>query len=129
MQIRIVESNPFGTLDSAKLEAFESYLGTTLPDSYRRHLLQHNGGYVDGSTRIGELGSVYGIHDGPESARFLDRAAARGIIPDRLLPIAHDPFGNEICIVLSGPDRGAVCFWDHEGGLEPDTTVTQLAPN
>jgi SMI1 / KNR4 family (SUKH-1)/Ankyrin repeats (3 copies) len=129
MQIRIVESNRFGTLNTAELEAFERRLGATLPDDYRRHLLQHNGGYVDGATRIGELHHVYGVHDGPEWTRFLDRAATRGIIPERLLPIANDPCGNQICVVLSGSDRGAVRFWDHEGGLEPDASVTQLAPD
>lgn len=38
----------------------------------------------------------------------------RGRIPPNLLPIAHDPFGNLICLSVAGQDRGKVYFWDHE---------------
>ena len=120
MKIRIVDSNRFGKLTPAKLNAFEKSLGSTLPEPYRTHLLNHNGGYVDGAKRLGNLHHVYGIHDGPGWARFHDRSQMYGgLVPERLLPIADDPGGNLICIVLSGPDRGALCFWDHEARAIP----------
>jgi cell wall assembly regulator SMI1 len=130
MRIVIQDSNRFGKLAPERLAAFEKSLGTTLPEPYRLHLQAHNGGYVDGAREIYELHHVHGIHDGPEWARFLDRSQMYdGLIPERLLPIADDPGGNHICIVLSGPDRGAVYFWDHERADDPDESITKLAPD
>jgi hypothetical protein len=129
MEIRIVESNRFGKLTPSKLDAFEKSLGSTLPEPYRTHLLEHNGGCVYGAQQLGDLHHVHGIHDGPEWARFHDRSQYAGLVPERLLPIADDPGGNLICIVLSGPDVGAVCFWDHERADDPVASVTPLAPD
>lgn len=36
-------------------------------------------------------------------------------MPDHLIPIAFDPFGNLVCLSIRRNDRGAVYFWDHEG--------------
>lgn len=33
-----------------------------------------------------------------------------------MLPIAHDGSANYVCIVLDGPSRGQIVFFDHEGG-------------
>lgn len=35
-------------------------------------------------------------------------------MPSNMLPIAHDPGGNLICISCAGDDFGRVYFWDHE---------------
>lgn len=130
MRIHIVDSNRFGKLTPAKLKAFEKSLGTALPEPYRTHLLHHNGGYVRGAGDMGVLHHVRGLHDGPDWARFPDRAKAYGgLVPARLLPIADDPGGNLFCIVLSGSDRGAVCFWDHERAGDPAGSVIPLAPD
>jgi hypothetical protein len=129
MEIRIVESNCFGKLTPAKLEAFEKSLDTALPEPYRTHLLEHNGGYVYGARKLGELHGVFGIHDGPEWAQLHDPSKYAGLVPKNLLPIADDPGGNLICIVLSGVIRGAICFWDHERGNDPVGSVSALAPD
>ncbi len=131
MKIQIAESNRFGRLTLAKLTAFERSLGTKLPEAYRKHLLEHNGGYVDGSRRLMILHHIHGIHDGPDWARFPDGSKNYygGLVPEHLLPIADDPGGNLICIVLIGPDRGAVCFWNHERADNPVESITQLAPD
>lgn len=130
MRIDIQDSNRFGKLAPERLAAFEKSLGTKLPDPYRVHLQAHNGGYVDGAREIYELHHVHGIHDGPEWARFPDsQAIYGGVIPRHLLPIADDPGGNLICLVLSGSNRGAVCFWDHESAGDPDESITELAPD
>ena len=130
MKIKIADANRFGPLSVDRLEAFERSLGTALPAPYRRHLSKHNGGYVDGARRLCLLHHVFGVHDGPAWAQFRDRAKAYGgLVPSRLLPIADDPGGNLICLSLSGPDRGAVYFWDHESGASPEQSLTLLAPN
>ncbi len=46
------------------------------------------------------------------------RGDYQGRIPDDLLWIADDPFGNAICIGIRGRYFGKVYFWDHE--REPD---------
>jgi ankyrin repeat protein len=129
MEIRIVESNRFGELTAAKLKAFEDSLGATLPDGYRTHLLEHNGGHVDGVRRLGDLDQLYGIHDGPTWAQLRDPETYGGMIPEQMLPIGDDPGGNLICVVLSGPERGAICFWDHERGPDSEKSITRLAPD
>jgi SMI1 / KNR4 family (SUKH-1)/Ankyrin repeats (3 copies) len=129
VQVRIIESNQFGKLRIADLESFEQSLGTRLPEPYRLYLLEHNGGHVDGAPQIAE-GGFYGIHGGPEWSRFPDLSQIRsGGFPEHLLPIADDPCGNYTCIVLSGPNRGAVCFWDHECGPNASDGVKLLTRN
>ena len=44
----------------------------------------------------------------------------RGRVPDGLLPIVGDPFGNVLCIKLSPPARGSIDFWDHEREVDED---------
>jgi hypothetical protein len=50
--------------------------------------------------------------------------SSQGRIPKKLFPIANDPFGNLICVSLTGEDCGAVYFWDHEN--EPDDEDTEF---
>ncbi len=130
MRIVIQDSNRFGHLAPERLAAFEKSLGTMLPEPYRVNLQAHNGGYVDGAREIYELHHVHGIHDGPNWARFpVSQAIYGGVVPQHLLPIADDPGGNLICLVLNGSNRGAVCFWDHERARSPDESITELAPD
>lgn len=35
-------------------------------------------------------------------------------VPNNMLPIAREVFGNLILLSVKGPDRGKVYFWDHE---------------
>ncbi len=46
------------------------------------------------------------------------RRAYAGRIPDALVWIHDDPFGNAICLGIAGEHHGRVYFWDHEN--EPD---------
>lgn len=64
----------------------------------------------------------YGIYDG-EVSQFKEELTYEILdckfrledrIPKQLLPIACDPFGNDICLAISGRRRGKVYFWDHE---------------
>jgi hypothetical protein len=109
----------------------ERKLGVALPEQYRRFLLRHNGGSpVPAGFRIKNEGAPYAdsevdaflaVHEG-KIASFEDFFDTYKVeekrMPDRLVPIAYDPFGNVVCISVEGPDRGAVYFWDHEH--EPD---------
>ena len=115
----------------ADLRALERELSVELPDDYRQFLLRCNGGYVGGRlwyrgpTPGGEPADA-GIHHigGFRSESYFSLRSARatydGRIPRELLWIMDDPFGNAICVCVSGPKRGAVYFWDHEREPQPD---------
>lgn len=115
-------SNPHGSLDPARLAAFEVALGVTLPDDYRRFLLAHNGGELvpvelvlpGGSEPFSSLaGPLFGLNAGPSP---LDEVFENcdGEIPAELLAFAEDVGGNLLCIGIRGERRGQIYFWDHE---------------
>ncbi len=127
MHIPIIESNKYGSLTLENLKAFETRLGTRLPESYRRFLLKHNGGRGNGAKGFGYLHHFFGIHQGPNWSRLSHFAELNGIIPNGFLPIATNPCGDEICLCIFGANRGAVYFWNHEAGPEPSASLTKLA--
>ena len=101
-----------------------------LPEGYRAFLLETNGGEPrprgfrrKGSKKYSEVCDYFfGIRNGRDYADleqqldwYKDKDEPR--IPDRLVPIAGDPFGNLICISTAGKDVGKVFFWDHEAEL------------
>lgn len=130
MQIRLIHSNEFGKLQLPDLEAFERSLGTTLPKAYRDYLLAHNGGYVEGTPELAEIHGVYGIHNGPDHLRLQNQAGDHyGEKSNGILPIAYDPVGNQIVLVIRGSAFGAVCFWDHESGENPAEGIIEIAPD
>jgi hypothetical protein len=109
--------------------ALEKFVGAPLPTDYRAFLLTYNGGRVEPSvfsmqncpnSTHGILNWLFGLHGG----EYYDLLAAidtyRDRVPPNLLPIGDDPGGNLICLSLSGSDRGAVYFWDHEDEAEED---------
>lgn len=127
--ITIVEqkSPPVPALE---LAAFESELGVVLPDGYREFLLATNGGYLGGRlwffgpTPAGKAADAGVHHLGGFRKQWHfslteHRDCYDGRIPEGLLWVADDPFGNAICVGLIHPHRGRVYFWDHEA--EPDS--------
>jgi hypothetical protein len=103
----------------------ETSLGSQLPVDYRKFLFACNGGYVGGAlwfkgpTPTGETADAGVHHIGGirrESHFSLQwrRECYEGRIPEGLLWIMDDPFGNAICLGISGSYRDKVYFWDHE---------------
>lgn len=118
-------------ITEADLKQAEAEMNKTLPESYRRFLLQHNGGRpsqkyfpLTGDPRDThgmlewlfpiERGNVYDLVTGN---LFLD-----GRLPDHLVAIGADPGGNQICLSVAGDDLGKVYFWDHEDEVEEGET-------
>ena len=112
-----------------RLSAFERTIGHTLPDDYRQFLVACNGGYVGGAlwfngpTPNGTSADAGVHHIGGFRKEWHfslpeHRECYVGRIPAALVWVMNDPFGNAICVGLSGPHRGQVFFWDHEN--EPD---------
>jgi hypothetical protein len=124
-------------------EAFERAIGDRLPEDYRDFLIRSNGGYVGGKrwfkgpTPEGRSADAGVHHIGGfrhEGCFSLERhrvvyQVTNDWIPRDLIWIMDDPFGNAICLGVSGEYRGRVYFWDHEripakGGREGHADAT-----
>lgn len=119
--IELREAGPPLTQES--LNSFERELGTSLPDPYRRFLLQTNGGRPPAAK---PTVNVAGLPESPTDVHFFfglgdpvkscelrwNQETLRERIPNNRLAIASDSFGNVFCISLAGADRGAMSYWD-----------------
>ncbi len=108
-------------LTPADIEAFEATIGKRLPQTYRDFLLAHNGGRpvpavidIDDCPSGATVVQVLLGLTGPVESETLvwSWQAFQRRIPERLLPIADDPFGNLFCLSLDGVDAGQVVFLD-----------------
>jgi hypothetical protein len=117
-----------------EITRLEAEIGACLPEDYRRFLAECNGGHVGGRLwyrgptpegRSADAG-VHHIGGFREESHFSLEAARECYqgeelrIPQELLWIMDDPFGNAICIGISGPYHGRVYFWDHEEEPDPE---------
>lgn len=113
-------------LTSSQIEKVERIVGLDFPTEYRNHLLKYNGGQCDpnefnflenGKTTSSNVDWFLAIYDG-EYDNLEDYINTYKIeqkrMPSRILPIAHDPGGNLVCISCEGFDVGQIYFWDHE---------------
>ena len=96
-------------------------LGVTLPDQYRRFLLDFNGGTptpdtVDIKDLPGASADVqifFGIGRSVESSDLeWNLATLAERLEEGLLPIASDSGGSVFCLSLQGRGRGAVLYCD-----------------
>jgi cell wall assembly regulator SMI1 len=130
MAVQIWES--LAPLSEEKLCEVENRMGFRLPTAYRSFLLKYNGGKpkpagfrFDKETdryNDSEINFFYGIQENAEYHINFERNCrmSEGRMPSNIIPIASDPFGNRICISISGEDCGHVYFWDHEREADPD---------
>jgi cell wall assembly regulator SMI1 len=120
------------------IQRLENEVGYRLPDDYRRFLAEFNGGEPDPS------GFVFETNDGPSDSavryfltldsnarhytirEFLSRYRDR--IPEGLIPIACDSFGNLVLIDLGAKATGSVYFWDHEKESMEEPTWENISP-
>ena len=117
----VVNSNPRGPADAARLAAFEARIAAALPADYREFLVTHNGGgfvpdeiVLPGAAEPhATVGTVFGLHDGPNG---LEAAFGNvlGEVPAELLAFAEDVGGDLLCIGIRGEHYGRVYYWDHE---------------
>ncbi len=111
-----------------QIEAFERRHGIRLPNDYRHFLSCHNGGRPDKAFRVFTFETKSGsrsdslvdwfsglvVRDNYSLDNDLDTYSGR--IPEGMLPIARDPFGNLILLGVQDSKSG-IWFWDHE--IEP----------
>ena len=126
------------SINNNDIRNIEKLKDCILPTDYKEFLLKYNGGSPNfNAFEIkGEGGDTidyfFGIcHDKQSVMRTYDifdnTKCYKGRIPEKLLPIACDPFGNTICIGIKEKHYGKVYFWDHEneaGARNPfDNTI------
>lgn len=113
-------------IDAFQIEEIEKLIGLKFPVPYKNHLLSHNGGqcipnsfdfYEDGRMSQSSIDWFLAIYDGEfdnlsEYIKTYKLDEKR--MPSHMIPIAHDPGGNLICISCGNSDYGFIYFWDHE---------------
>ncbi|MEZ6138062.1 MAG: SMI1/KNR4 family protein [Pirellulaceae bacterium] len=140
----IVNSRPAGPASESEIAVFETMIGHSLPEDYRRFLLEHNGGSprpdaftfnLFGRDEENIVMCFFPLRDlslGEVDVEQLDELRTWPVhcawndlqhdllhlyekeIEHPLLPIGTDGSGNYFCIVLSGPQMGAMLFHEHE---------------
>jgi hypothetical protein len=91
--------------------AFEKRLGHSLPEDYRRFLLEVNGGYPassHASYAYGAINSLFSLNDTIDANDLLQRHIYNGWLPSLdLLCIGYDD-GAHIHIAITGEHRGEI---------------------
>ncbi len=111
---------------ASEIEEIEKYTLLEFPKQYKDHLLRYNGGQCTPNVfRFDEGGAetssvvdwFLAIYDG-DSDSLKESVDTYKIeekrMPLHMLPIAHDPGGNLICISCGLKDNGFIYFWNHE---------------
>src|SRR5579871_4513725 len=120
MEIRqkLTEEKP----NDLQLDELEKKLGNRLPHFYREFLKDTNGGKAkadkfsftanDGTHDDDRVQYFYALHSGKigNLEQCIDTFTGR--IPEGTLPIACDPFGNQILLRMGDQPDGLVYFWD-----------------
>jgi cell wall assembly regulator SMI1 len=127
-------SEPQAPASEESIQRLERQIGRPLPSGYRDFLRQHDGGPLDLNDKA--VNEVFGLGDDvPDFASMWQKLETyRERVPDWLLLVANDSFGNLFTISLRPQDEGSVWFWDHEKEADEDEPPTednirQVAPD
>ena len=108
---------------------FEDKNGLILPDEYKNHLLNHNGGVPENQYFNGvEIACFNSLKYG-ESTLIQDALdMMKDVLPDKFLPIAYDAGDNQICLNLNeGDEYGYVYYLPMDmGDIEPEFMAKSL---
>ncbi len=121
---------------SVQISEFERQIGRPLPKEYLDFLAACNGGHLGGTVwyvgadatsrprRVG-INHIGGLRDETHYSLSTINGLyrARRILPDGMIWIMDDPFGNGILLGLATAPLGGLYFWDHECAGEPPTRI------
>jgi len=115
------------------IQKIEKKFSFQFPKEYSDHLLKYNGGkinpaifsFVENGNKTQSIVDWFlAIYDGEYDnlEKFIEDYDGR--IDENIIPIAHDPGANLICISCRPSDYGIIYFWNHEKeGLEDNYSV------
>lgn len=116
------------------VDRLERRIGRSLPDDYRSFLLRQDGGWMQ--MNDGAVKEILGVRDDASYNASLWRAldTFNERVPNWLLPVARDEYGNLYALSLRQQDFGSVWFWDHEeeadeGEPPSEENIELRAPN
>ena len=122
--------------DQAALDEFSAELGTQLPDDYQRFLRGHGAFGIRGGAVIPVDGAeehvtvLYGLGGGGDHDVRTNRTTYADRLPSSMIPIGEDADnGDQIVLVVTGGDRGAVGTFPHDGPDpdQPEDAITIVA--
>ncbi|WP_027251436.1 SMI1/KNR4 family protein [Photobacterium halotolerans] len=112
------------------IKVLESFIGASLPEDYYVFLSSKGGGYPQpdcfrfmNEDEGSSIQRFYGLNrsDDYDLVRKLKTYSNR--IPSESIPVACDPGGNQICLMIRGKNRGKIYFLDHEFESEYDPAI------
>lgn len=114
----------YGEADDKQISKIIPEVYFPLLKEYIDFLKKHNGGkpfysefdFIENDvTSNSVISFFFGIHNGPKEYTIKNAVIAyRHRMPNQVLPIGEDAFGNLICMSLRTTDLGSIYFWDHE---------------
>lgn len=119
---------PGPAITAEEVSEFEATLPGTLPEDYRAFLIAQNGGRPVDNWLPPELGgggfTVAGFLSLGEVENYNSLIWVRDVFADRisghLLAVASDDGGGQICVALTGDDRGSMWLYDAELETAPE---------
>jgi len=128
-----IKSGP--PITESDISVIENKYNFILPREYRAFLLNINGGIPSKRYYVNEKLDYSYVIDLFLSIRannlsfeeyYEDYKIQSKLLPERMVPIAEDAFGNLICVSIKGEDTGSIYFWNHE---DNSTDVRRIAPS
>jgi len=109
------KSNPPSQTAISELEAL---IGGELPADYLDFLRRSNGGVappnIVETANDFVLDWILGIRPEEYLSIAEHHTDLKDILPNYVIPIIADPFGNYVCLNIKNENRGVTYFYDHE---------------
>jgi cell wall assembly regulator SMI1 len=114
-----------GPASGELIRRLEQRTGLPLPAAYRDFLRQHDGGRLESNRDAADVIFSLGPVAVEEAGMWRNLEVYAGRLPNWLLPVASDEYGNLFAISLRDRDNGSVWFWDHEREADEDEAPTE----
>lgn len=116
-----MDINGFGKAEKEKVESFEQHIGLSLPEDYRKFLLECNGGMphvlystfrIEALNQIIPLDVLYGLDTGNELELMVwNEEYSDDLLPNSII-IGRDP-GSGMIVLINDSENKGIYYWDH----------------